>query len=177
VSAPDGPPVGHPLRLVHPLLPAAGRLWGAGRPAFPDEPPSAAAVVAGVREWRASGVDLVVSLIEDWEVPRRAPRLFDMLAGEGIAVRRFPIPDFDAPGDALAFARVLDEVRLRLAGGGGVLVHCNAGLGRTAVALGALLRHHGFEDDPVLEVRRRYRPTAMQDPRQETFVRRFPVRR
>ena len=175
MSESEGPPIGYPLRLVHPTLPPAGRLWGAGRPAYPDEPPKGDAVEVGAREWRASGVDLVVSLIEDWEVPRRAPGLFEALARQGIDLRRFPVPDFGAPADSRAFAGFLDEVRLRLAAGGGVLVHCNAGLGRTAVALGSLLRHHGFEGDAVLEVRRLYRPGAMQDPRQETFVRAFPV--
>ena len=39
MSDQGGPPIGHPLRLVHPALPTAGRLWGRGRPAYPDEPP------------------------------------------------------------------------------------------------------------------------------------------
>ena len=54
------PPVGQPLRLVHDVLPAGARLWGAGRPAYPDEPPARDAVEVGVRAWRAIGVDLVV---------------------------------------------------------------------------------------------------------------------
>ncbi len=167
------PPVGHPLRLLHPVLPRDARLWGAGRPSYPDEPPSRDAVEAGVREWREADVALVVSLIEDWEVPRRAPGLFETLAREGIAVRRFPIVDFGAPSDVPAFGRLLDEVSRRLAAGSGVLVHCNAGLGRTAVVLASILKAHGLAADPVTEVRRIYRPTAMQEPVQETFVRRL----
>jgi protein-tyrosine phosphatase len=127
--------------------------------------------VAGVRAWRDAGVDLVVSLIEDWEVPRRAPRLFESLADHGLALRRFPIPDFGVPADPDAFGRLLGEIGRRLADGTGVLVHCNAGLGRTAVALGSLLRRHGYGGDPVLELRRLYRPGAMEDPVQEAFVR------
>ena len=53
--------------------------------------------MAGVRAWRESGVGLVLSLIEDWEVPRRAPGLFEALAREGIDLRRYPIADFGVP--------------------------------------------------------------------------------
>jgi protein-tyrosine phosphatase len=166
-------PVGHPLLLAHEVLPPTARLWGAGRPSYPDEPPARAAVATGARAWRASGVALVVSLIEDWEVPRRAPGLYPALEDEGIELIRFPITDFGVPGDEPAFARLLDDLTGRLAGGVGVLVHCNAGLGRTAVVLASILRRHGLAGDPVGEIRRRYRPNAMQDPTQEAFVRRL----
>jgi protein-tyrosine phosphatase len=130
-------------------------------------------VEAGVRAWRQADVALVVSLIEDWEVGRRAPGLFEALEREGLAFRRFPIPDFGVPADVSAFGRLLDEVGQRLADGGGVLVHCNAGLGRTAVVLASILKVHGLRADPVSELRRIYRSTAMQEPVQETFVRRL----
>jgi ADP-ribosyl-[dinitrogen reductase] hydrolase len=132
-------------------------------------------VEAGVRAWRGQGVDLVVSLIEDWEVTRRAPGLYEALAAAGIDVRRFPIPDFGAPADAARFRHLLADVGRRLDAGAGVLVHCNAGLGRTAVALGSLLRMSGFAGDPVREIRRVYRSNAMEVPVQEAFVRGLPV--
>jgi protein-tyrosine phosphatase len=165
------PPVGHPLQLVHPVLPPGARLWGAGRPSYPDEPPRADAVEAGIRAWRESGVDLVLSLIEDWEVPRRAPGLFQVLARERIDVRRYPIADFGIPQEAPGFGRLLREVEERLAGGAGILVHCNAGLGRTAVVLASILKAHGLVADPVAEIRRLYRANAMEEPVQEAFVR------
>jgi protein-tyrosine phosphatase len=120
-------------------------------------------------------VGLVLSLIEDWEVPRRAPGLFEALARAGIAVRRYPIADFGIPREAVEFGRLVTEVGACLATGDGVLVHCNAGLGRTAVVLASILRAHGMVEDPVTEIRRVYRSTAMQEPAQEAFVRRFPT--
>ena len=165
------PPVGQPLELLHPVLPAGSRLWGAGRPSYPDEPPKAEAVVAGVRAWRASGVGLVLSLIEDWEVPRRAPGLFEALVQEGVDLHRYPIADFGVPREAPGFRQVLRDVGARLAAGDGVLVHCNAGLGRTAVVLASILKDHGLVIDPVTELRRIYRASAMQEPVQEAFVR------
>ncbi len=170
------PPVGQPLQLLHPVLPSKSRLWGAGRPSYPDEPPQAAAVEAGVRAWKEAGVSYVLSLIEDWEVPRRAPGLFETLAREGIGLERYPIVDFGVPREGPGFLRVLRDVGQRLAGGEGILVHCNAGLGRTAVVLASILKDHGLVLDPVTELRRIYRSTAMQEPVQEAFVRSLPAR-
>jgi protein-tyrosine phosphatase len=169
-------PVGQPRQLVHPVLPPRSRLWGAGRPSYPDEPPKAAAVEAGVRAWKAAGVSYVLSLIEDWEVPRRAPGLFETLAREGIELQRYPIVDFGVPRETSGFVRVLGDVEQRLAGGEGILVHCNAGLGRTAVVLASILKAHGLVIDPVTELRRIYRSTAMQEPVQEAFVRGLSTR-
>jgi protein-tyrosine phosphatase len=163
------------VRLQHAVLPRAARLWGAGRPSYPDEPPAAEAVEAGVLAWREAGVELVVSLIEDGEVPRRAPGLFERVTARGLLLRRFPIVDFGVPADPPAFLALLDEIAARLAVGAGVLVHCNAGLGRTAVVLGSILRRHGYPGDPVTELRRLYRPHAMEEPVQEAFVRAIPV--
>jgi protein-tyrosine phosphatase len=171
VNEPDTPPVGQPLQLLHSVLPPRARLWGAGRPSYPDEPPKADAVEAGVRAWQASGVGLVLSLIEDWEVPRRAPGLFEALGRQGIELRRYPIADFGVPREAAGFCRLLRDVEARLADGAGVLVHCNAGLGRTAVVLASILKVHGLAVDPVMELRRIYRSGAMQEPVQEAFVR------
>src|SRR5262245_42443597 len=114
------PPIGQPLRVVHPILGSRARLWGAGRPSYPDEPPTAAAVEAGVRAWRASGVGLVLSLIEDWEVPRRAPGLFEAIAQQRLGLERYPIADFGVPREAPAFGRLLRYLGERLAAGEGV---------------------------------------------------------
>jgi protein-tyrosine phosphatase len=165
------PPIGQPVQLVHPILPPRARLWGAGRPSYPDEPPKVDAVEAGVRAWRESGVGLVLSLIEDWEVPRRAPGLYEALAHDRIDLRRYPIADFGAPRETPGFIRLLREIGGRLAAGDGILVHCNAGLGRTAVVLASILKTHGLAVDPVTELRRIYRAKAMEEPVQEAFVR------
>jgi protein-tyrosine phosphatase len=109
-------------------------------------------------------------------VPRRAPGLFETLAREGIELERYPIVDFGVPREAPGFMRVLRDVGQRLAGGEGILVHCNAGLGRTAVVLASILKAHGLVLDPVTELRRIYRSAAMQEPVQEAFVRGLPGR-
>jgi len=162
------------IQVVHAVLPPHGRLWGAGRPAFPDEPAAAEAVDAGVRAWAEAGVQAVVSLIEDWELGARCPGLYEALERFDIALLRFPIVDFGAPRDVVAFSELLREVRARLDNGQGVLVHCNAGMGRTAVVLASLLKSCGFTGDAVEEIRRIYETDAMRAATQELFVQRLP---
>ena len=151
-------------------------MWGAGRPGYPAEPPPSREIEAGVREWAGRGVEVVVNLMEDSEFPRRGPGLLEAVRRHDLALLRFPIADFSVPAETDAFRALVEDVRGRLARGQTVLAHCNAGLGRTAVFLGCLLRGCGYPGDPVAEIRRIYNPGAMENPLQEAFVRGFPAK-
>ena len=159
--------------VAHPRLPANARLWGASRPGYPDTPATPRQVEAGVKEWVGVGVDVVLTLMEDDELARICPGFLDALRRHDLESLRFPIPDFGAPaaGEAAAFCVLIDDVRARLARGQGVLVHCNAGQGRTAVFLAALLKGCGLAGDAVEEIRRIYFADAMRGVAQEAFVR------
>ena len=159
--------------LYHPRLPAGGRLWGASRPGYPDTPASPRQIEAAVREWAGAGVEAVVTLMEEPEIARICPGFLDALDRHGLESLRFPIPDFGAPApaEADAFCALVFEARERLARGGAILAHCNAGLGRTAVFLASLLKGCGLPGDAVEEIRRIYVPDAMRGDVQETFVR------
>ena len=157
----------------HPSLPPAGTFWGTGRPAFPDAPAPVYAIEAAVERWKAAGVQAVVSLMEADEIHDNCPGLHEALHRHGLEVIHFPIRDYGVPADLDAFHDLLADLRSRLARGQDVLVHCNGGLGRTAVVLAGLLRAGGFEGDPVAEVRRVYQRRAMLEPAQEAFARAF----
>jgi len=159
--------------VSHPCLPEAGTLWGAGRPAFPDEPAPRYAIEAGAARWKAAGVRAVVSLMEAEEIRAKCPGLHEACRRHGLEVIHFPIRDYGVPTDLPAFRGLLAELRARLARGEDVLVHCNGGLGRTAVVLAGLLRAGGLDSDPVAEVRRVYQRRAILDSAQEAFVRGF----
>jgi len=161
--------------LAHPRLPAGGRIWGAARPGYPAEPAPPREIEATVREWVGKGIEVVVSLMEEAELAARCPGFFDALRRHELTVLRFPIVDYGVPSDPVTFGDLVVDVRARLSRGQTVLAHCNAGLGRTAVFLGSLLRGCGFPGDPVVEIRRIYQPGAMENPVQEAFVRGFAV--
>jgi protein-tyrosine phosphatase len=113
--------------------------------------------------------------MEDEELTRICPGFLDALRRHGLESLHFPIPDFGAPGDAPAFCELVAEVRARLARGQGVLVHCNAGQGRTAVFLASVLKACGHPGDAVEEIRRIYYQDAMRGVAQEAFVRGLPL--
>ncbi len=161
--------------VAHPCLPPAGRLWGASRPGYPAVPATPHQIRAAVREWAGAGVETVVSLLEDAELVAICPGLLDMLQRHELESLRFPIPDFGVPRDSAAFAALIGDLRQRLGRGQSILVHCNAGLGRTAIVLAAVLKACGCAGDPVEEVRRIYQPGALRGELQEAFVRALVV--
>lgn len=157
--------------VAHPCLPPAGRLWGASRPGYPMVPATPRQIQAAVREWAGVGVETVVSLLEDAELAAICPGLLEVLRRHHLESLRFPVPDFGVPRDPAAFAALVEDLRQRLDRGQAILVHCNAGLGRTAIVLAALLKACGLRGDPVEEVRRIYQPGAIRGENQEAFVR------
>jgi protein-tyrosine phosphatase len=124
------------------------------------------------------GVTTLACLLEDHEfVSLRIEDYFDVAAGVGLSVLRFPIPDAGIPrpgADTQAFVRSIDE---RFESGQRVVIHCRGGLGR-AGTIGALwLRHRGRAAELALrEVsdarKSSYCPETIE---QKEFVRRLDV--
>lgn len=62
----------------------------------------------------------------------------DAAARAGLGFRRLPVPDLHVPDRAACLA-LAEELRGRLASGGGVAIHCRAGIGRSSVLAAAVL--------------------------------------
>ncbi len=154
------------IEIVHPALPAPGRLFAGPRP----EPPYAAAAAT----LRAGGVTTVVSLLGEDELP---PALARAYADAGLALRRFPIADFGVPADAAAFRSFLERMLVDLRAGEGMYLHCAMGRGRTGTALACLLALAGAEGDPVALTRALYRRDTVETAGQRAFVAGFAGRR
>jgi protein-tyrosine phosphatase len=95
--------------------------------------------------WRDAGVDLVVSLLEPEEVSDLALQQEEPLCRRhGMDFLSFPIRDRGVPAsvdDARALARILAD---RVATGGGVAIHCRAGIGRSSLMAALVLAEAGM---------------------------------
>ncbi|MFN3260353.1 MAG: protein-tyrosine phosphatase family protein [Pikeienuella sp.] len=120
-----------------------------------------AADFAAIRSWRP---DAALTLISEGELSRRP----DLSEGFGAAWLHLPIPDFGTPDEA-DWAGFAPRLHALLDGGGRLLIHCRAGLGRTGMIAARLLAERG-ESAPV-ETIRAARPGAVETAAQAAFAR------
>ncbi len=89
--------------------------------------------------YREAGVEFVVPLVTDEEIDRKAKRdLLGEYKRAGIQAIRFPIRDLTSPS-VEAVCKLVQTVAPYLRAGACVAVHCNAGVGRTAVIVACLV--------------------------------------
>lgn len=158
---------------------AGGRLGMTGLPGDRDPRPLGLGLpprdlVSDATGLHQQGVDVLLLLVEDAELEHsEVANLPDAMAGEGIDLIRFPIPDFGVTDDPARLGAALDIVADRVRAGETVVVACRAGRGRTGTVVGCLLRDGGLEPDPAIELTRTTRPGTIERDAQADFVRRW----
>lgn len=140
-----------------------GLLCGLSRPGLVDD------AATQFRHLAEHGVRELVCLEERVEYDV-AP-----LRAAGIAHRHVPVPDMAAPGfdQALALCRAAAACLHR---GQAVAMHCRGGLGRTGVALAAVLVWFGDSAQDAIARVRAAQPHAIQSQAQHRFLRDFSER-
>jgi protein-tyrosine phosphatase len=101
-----------------------------------------------VRSWRASGFDVVTSLltpdeVAEFELQEEASRSRE----EGLEFYVFPIPDRGVPRSQVDFAKVVSGLEKALESGKNVGIHCRQGIGRSSLIIASLLAAAGEEPD------------------------------
>jgi ADP-ribosylglycohydrolase len=93
---------------------------------------------ARIADMLAAGVRHFIDLTEPRELPSYSGHLPD-----GVSYASFALPDHDVPRTTESMRAVQLALERCLAAGGGVYVHCRAGIGRTGMAIGCYLREQG----------------------------------
>jgi len=107
--------------------------------------------------------DLVVSLTQSHEMRDAGAGQLDLdMASAGLNWLHLPVPDFGVPGDAPGWDAAQLRIDHLLAGGGRVLVHCRAGLGRSGAVLLRLMVAAGEGPETALLRLRAVRPGAVE---------------
>ncbi|HXG11595.1 MAG TPA: hypothetical protein VNK04_17705 [Gemmataceae bacterium] len=98
-----------------------------------------------ISSWRRSGLDVIVSLLEDPEVAELGLGQEEALCREaGLRLLRFPFPDRGVPASETALTAVVVSLAEELRQGRGVGVHCRIGVGRSAMVSACVLAALGL---------------------------------
>jgi ADP-ribosyl-[dinitrogen reductase] hydrolase len=123
------------------------------------------------RIWRATAL---VTLVEARELEFLGSKdIGKLAAGAGLAWHHLPVPDMAPPDQAFEqrWASSGPVLRKTLRGGGRIVVHCRAGLGRTGMVAARLLVEMGVPPDHAIAAVRTARPGAIETAEQEEHVR------
>jgi protein-tyrosine phosphatase len=113
---------------------------------------------------RGAGVDTVVSLLEASEVRELELRSEGTLCSRyGIKFYSHPIPDRGTPLSKRETTALLQQLHTELKEGRVVAIHCRAGIGRTGLIAGCLLRLVGVPEHEVFNVLSKARGVQVPD--------------
>lgn len=171
----------HPLRLDTLTLPGTpGRL---GLTFLPGKKGDAlygaawdrdlAVDVGAIRNWGAAAV---VSVLEPHEFELLGvPEFPEVMASQPFQWFPLEIRDSDIPDSRFesAWPNARAELMAILRAGGGVVVHCRGGLGRTGLVVARLLVELGLDPEEAISQVRAVRPGAVETWEQEEYIRKL----
>jgi protein-tyrosine phosphatase len=138
-------------------LSAAGRIAISARPRAGDW------LETEIGGWKASGLDIVVSLLERDEVSELGlQREAELCRSSGIAFLSFPIPDRGVPEIRQA-SEIARSIADDIASGRSIAVHCRAGIGRSSMIAACAMICSGIEASEALTLIRAARGVIVPD--------------
>jgi protein-tyrosine phosphatase len=105
-----------------------------------------------MRNWRAAGVDIVVSLLMPREVAEMDLAQEEALCkAQGIEFIAFPIVDRSVPSSKEATPKLATELATRLAAGKNIAIHCRQGIGRAPLVAICVLIMAGLDPQTAFQ--------------------------
>jgi protein-tyrosine phosphatase len=139
-------------------LPMAGRLAIMARPRTGDW------LDDEVSGWRAQGIDVVISLLEQEEISELGlQREASLCREQGIEFFSFPIPDRGVPDSLRDAVTLAQTVSKKIKEGSAVAVHCRAGIGRSSLVAACALVCSGLDPAAAFEVIGKARSVSVPD--------------
>jgi protein-tyrosine phosphatase len=128
-----------PLRPLELPAPGLGRVWLGAMPGRSES------WQAFLEEAAAKRLDQVLCLNPLFEIERLSPDYAAAIAAGQLPFRwtHLPMQDFGLAAEVDAYRAVIDDVAATVRGGGSVLLHCAAGIGRTGTSAACLLKRLG----------------------------------
>jgi protein-tyrosine phosphatase len=150
-------------------LPIAGRLAVIGRPRAGDW------LDDEISGWRAAGINVVVSLLEQEEVRELGiGREADLCREQGIEFISFPVPDRAVPAAFRETMALSQSLAAQIGQGKAFAVHCRAGIGRSPLIAACILVCLRFDVDAAFEKISQARGVRVPDtPEQREWVMAF----
>jgi len=136
---------------------SAGLYWvesrQTGRLAIAARPRAGDWLEDEMKAWRRQGVDTVISLLQASEVAELGLQLEpEYCADCGMDFFSFPIEDRNVPASRGDTSRIVGGIVDGLGLGRSIVVHCRAGIGRSALIAACALGRLGFDIDAAFSL-------------------------
>jgi protein-tyrosine phosphatase len=105
-----------------------------------------------ILNWKDEGVDVVVSMLENSEIPNLLDAERALCEEFGMEFFSVPVRDKTVPDSVELFADVARALAERIAGGQAVAIHCRAGIGRSTTRAACVLILLGVEGEVALDM-------------------------
>ncbi len=147
-----------------------GQLWISHSPGKRGIRNKAIQAEIDLLELKKIKIDIIASLLEKKELAvLQIANLFELIKKHNFSHYYFPIKDKSVPKNKVQLHRFLDNLCDEIQKNRNILIHCNAGLGRSGLIGALLCKKLGIVEEPISFIRK-YRPGAIETREQEKLI-------